>query len=110
MGAEFRTYRRSDGFFSDPSVLYERPLAPGTFLTKVPVVRSIDLRTGMVVAVTEEHVFVVWNGWRSDERVQDGELRKRMGIPNAKERKRAQWERKKKERELARISSQGTST
>ena len=85
---ELRAYNRSDGFFDDPSVLEDRPLLPGTLVIDVPVVSTIQLRFGIVVAADSANVNVLWNPWTDDPNIVDGSLRKQLGIPNARERRK----------------------
>lgn len=98
MAMEFRSYRDADGYMRDPSLLMDGPIAPGTLIIKVPVVATINLRVGVIVAVHDGQVDVMWQPWTEDRSIADGQLRKRMGIPNARERKRLKWELKKQQR------------
>lgn len=80
MEAEFKSYRQVDGFFVDPSLLYEKPLRPGTLLTKVPAVSDLNVRTGLVVGLGDGLVHVLWNAWLPDPGRPAFELRERLGV------------------------------
>lgn len=107
---EFKSHRLSDGLFAEPSMLYERPLRPGTFLVKVPVVADMQCRTGLVVGLTADPflvglgagaegtmVHVAWNDWRPQAGIARGELWTTLGIRAQSKRERREQKRKRKQ-------------
>jgi hypothetical protein len=94
---EFRTYLVADGYFNDPSLIVHGERLPGTLLTKVPIVGSMNLRFGMIVAIECTRIHVMWNPWTEDADVKYGELRRRLGIESSAERRKKIHKLKKKE-------------
>lgn len=83
----FETYPDKHGYLKQRNVLLFGPREPGTLIAYVPTVARMDLRLGMIVAVHSDRVDVVWNRWRENPAIQDGQLRQLMGIPNAEQRR-----------------------
>lgn len=122
MDLEFRSYRIEDGYMRDPSLLMFGPRivctahsehdapqrrrphckdcrpVPGTQLVKVPQVSRLQLRLGIVVGIDAGRVHVMWNPWTTTEGCSEGELRRLMGVLDARERKRQRWQERKRER------------
>lgn len=99
---EFATYPDKDGYLKGRRILKHGPIAPGTLLTAVPAVADMEVRHGMIVAVHDGVVDVVWRPWTPAPpgTYEYGELRRRLGIPTGEEEKRRKWDEKKRRRAL----------
>jgi len=74
----FRTHKDGDGMFGAPSLVVHGPKLPGAFVTWVPSIENMQLRHGMIVAVHDNQVDVVWNPWSEQPGILVGQLRKQM--------------------------------
>lgn len=77
---DFFSYSVKDGFFSGHQVVLSGPLQPGTLVTFVPTVRDVQLRHGLVIALTDDGLcHVAWNCWQRVAGIPRGELMFLMG-------------------------------
>lgn len=62
---KFATRNHVNDIIADQNLLYDGELLPGTFMIRVPIINDIDIRTGIVIAITEaSNVVIMWSTWR----------------------------------------------
>jgi len=62
---EFRTHRDTDGYIrNNPRASVVGPIQPGAMVVIASASNDlVDIRTGLIVAVHDDSVSVMWNAW-----------------------------------------------